>query len=121
MVCAVQAAQSRLFSISAALDAERAEAAVLAVELDAERQRSSGTSRAAARAEEHMRTSAASAVLLRDQLKQVLGCSSYIIHSGHKYAIEEMESRLWFGESSMCMMSCHSCGTAAVLRMRHCK
>lgn len=49
---------------------------MLAVELDAERQRSSGTSRAAARAEEHMRTSAASAALLRDQLKQVHGSSS---------------------------------------------
>lgn len=68
---AVQATQSRLSSISAALDAARGEAAGLAAELDAERHRCSEAARAAARAEEQMRTSTGSAALLRDQLKQV--------------------------------------------------
>ena len=67
----MQATQSRLSSISAALDAARGEAAGLAAELDTERHRCSEAARAAARAEEQMRTSTGSAALLRDQLKQV--------------------------------------------------
>lgn len=67
----MQATQSRLASVSAALGAARAEAAGLAAELDSERQRCAEAARAAARAEEQLRTSTASAALLRDQLKQV--------------------------------------------------
>ena len=67
----MQATQSRLASVSAALDAARVEAAGLAAELDSERQHCADAARAAVRAEEQLRTSTASTAMLNDQLKQV--------------------------------------------------
>ena len=66
-----QAAQSRLSSMSAALETARAKATELANALDSERQRSADASRVASRADEQARASASSAAMLRDQLSKV--------------------------------------------------
>ena len=66
-----QAAQSRVSTVSAALETARAEVSELSAALDAERRRASEATRSTARAEEQMRAAASSASALRDQLKEV--------------------------------------------------